>query len=401
MHAANTGESRVVPRHCRNNAPMTHTESTVEERAEVPAPRRGAGGGDGGDGGDGGGRVPSGRKRRRGRGLLLWCLVGVLLLAGGTAGYGWWRADSAADSIERIPDALPDVPEKEQPPPGDGVTFLLIGLDTRSDVPTTGDDAQAPAWKVGASRSDTVMLFHLSGDRSDAAVVSLARDTWVEIPGHGEAKLNAAYSWGGPALAVRTVQDLTGVRVDHLAVVDWNGFRSLTDAVGGVDIAVPRDIPGRGDAPAYRAGTHHMDGEEALAYVRERKGLPRGDLDRTARQQNFLRALMGRVLSGETLSSPSRVSGLLDSVGDVVGVDDRLTNSGLYDLAWSMRGLRTSDVHFLNAPFGGFGTRDGQSVVLLDRKRAAPLWEAVRDDRVAEYLATHETDGLKGPGSVR
>ncbi|EST37505.1 hypothetical protein N566_12690, partial [Streptomycetaceae bacterium MP113-05] len=311
------------------------------------------------------------------------------------------RADRAADSIDRIPDALPDVPDEKQPPPAEGVTFLLVGLDTRTGVPTTGDDAQAPAWRTGSSRSDTMMLLHLSADRSDVAVVSLARDTWVEIPGHGSAKLNAAFSWGGPALAVRTVQDLTGVRVDHLAVVDWNGFRSLTDVVGGVDITVPRDVPGRGDAPAYRAGTHHMNGGEALAYVRERKGLPRGDLDRTARQQNFLRALMGRVLSGETLSSPARVSGLLDSVGDVADVDDGLTNSGLYDLAWSMRGLRTSDVRFLNAPFGGFGTVDGQSVVRLDRERAEPLWEAFREDRVGAYLATHDTDRLNGPGSVR
>ncbi|THA25511.1 LytR family transcriptional regulator [Streptomyces sp. RKND-216] len=380
---------------------MTHTESTVEERADVPAARPGRDGSGGGGSADGGAEMPSGPKRRRGRRVLLWCLAGVLLLVGGPAGYGWWRADSAADSIPRIPDALPNVPERQQPPPGAGVTFLLVGLDTRSGVPTTGDDAQAPAWRAGASRSDTMMLFHLSADREDAAVVSLARDTWVEIPGHGEAKLNAAYSWGGPALAVRTVQDVTGVRVDHLAVVDWNGFRELTDAVGGVDITVPRDIPGRGDAPAHRAGTHRMNGEEALAYVRERKGLPRGDLDRTARQQNFLRALMGRVLSGETLSSPSRVSGLLDSVGDVVGVDDGLSNSGLYDLAWGMRGLRTSDVRFLNAPVDGFGTRQGQSVVLLDRERAAPLWEAIREDRVTEYLATHDTDGLKDPGSVR
>lgn len=363
---------------------MTRTESTLETRADAPATD-----------------TPSRRRRRRGRRILLWVMVGALLLLGGTAGYGWWRADRAADSIERIPDALPDLPDKQQPPPTEGVTFLLIGLDTRSAVPTTGEDAQAPAWQVGASRSDTMMLFHLSGDRSDATVVSLARDTLVQIPGHGRAKLNAAYSWGGPALAVRTVQDLTGIRVDHLAVVDWNGFRALTDAVGGVDITVPRDVPGRGDAPAYRAGTHHMNGGEALAYVRERKGLPRGDLDRTKRQQNFLRALMHQVLSGETLSSPSRVSGLLDSVGDVVGVDERLTNSGLYDLAWSMRELRAADVRFLNAPYRGFGTVGGQSVVLLDRGRAKPLWQAVRDDEVARYLAAHETDGLGAPGSVR
>jgi LCP family protein required for cell wall assembly len=340
--------------------------------------------------------VPRPRRGRRRR-ILLWMLVAVLLSAVGGAGYVYWRADRAADSIHRIPHALPQVPEKEQPPATKGLTFLLIGLDTRSDVPTTGDEAEAPSWRYGASRSDTMMLLHLAADRQDASVVSLARDTWVDVPGHGKAKLNAAYSWGGPALAVRTVQQLTGVRVDHLAVVDWNGFRRLTDAVGGVDITVPRDIPGRADAPAYRSGTHHMNGEQALAYVRERKGLPHGDLDRTHRQQNFLRALMRQVLGSGTLSSPGRVSALLDSVGDVVSVDDRLTNTGLYDLVWGMRGLRTSDVRFLNAPVAGLDMIGGQSVVLLDREKARPLWKAIRDDDMAGYFATHHhTDALTG-----
>ncbi|MCF6522155.1 LCP family protein [Streptomyces sp. JJ36] len=358
----------------------------------------GAPGGEGGESGTPPGPGRGGRRReprgprRRARRALLWGLAGVLVVVGSLGGYAYWRADRAADSIARIPRALPE--RKDSPPDTDGLTFLLVGLDTRSGEPTTGRDAEAPAWRVGASRSDTMMLFHLSADRKRADVVSLARDTWVTVPGHGGAKLNAAYSWGGPELAVRAVQKLTGIRVDHLAVVDWNGFRALTDAVGGVDITVPRDIPGRADAPAWRAGTHHMDGAEALAYVRERKGLPRGDLDRTKRQQNFLRALMGRVLSGDTLSSPGRISGLLDAVGEVVSVDDGLSNSGLYDLAWSTRGLRTSAVHFMNAPFGGFDTVDGQSVVLLDRKRAAPLWRALREDDMARYLATHDTDRL-------
>ncbi|MFR9754713.1 LCP family protein, partial [Streptomyces sp. TR06-5] len=239
---------------------MTRTGNTVEERTgALPGDEDGATGTTGGRGGAGTPQ-PGRRRAPRLRKVLVWTLAAALLLLGASAGYGWWRADRAADSVARIPHALPDLPERQQPPPADGVTFLLVGLDTRSPVPTTGEAAQAPAWRVGASRSDTMMLFHLSGDRSDATVVSLPRDTWTDIPGHGRAKLNAAYSWGGPALAVRTVQDLTGVRVDHLAVVDWNGFRSLTDAVGGVDVTVARDVPGLGGAPARRAGRHHFDG---------------------------------------------------------------------------------------------------------------------------------------------
>ncbi|WP_441245811.1 LCP family protein [Kitasatospora sp. McL0602] len=343
------------------------------------------------------------RRRRRGRRVLLWSLVALLALFAGAVGAVYWTADHYASSVARIPDAFPSVPESAQPPPvpHSGQTFLLVGLDARSDVPTTGLSAKGPAWQYGAARSDTMMLMHLSADRKSVSVVSIARDTWVDIPGHGKAKINAAYSWGGPALMTQTVQDLTGIRIDHVAVIDWNGFTALTDAVGGVDITVPKTIPAVGGAREWDAGSYHLGGADALLYVRERHGLPNGDLDRTKRQQNFLRALMKQTLSSGTLGSPSRLGGLLQSVGDVVSVDSRLSNSDLYDLAWSLRGLRTDDVSFLNAPFGGFDSIGGQDVVLLDRAGAAPLWEAIRNDRMGDYLAAHRSTADTLGDSVR
>ncbi|KDN85003.1 LCP family protein [Kitasatospora cheerisanensis] len=332
-------------------------------------------------------------RRRRGRRLLLWTLAVLLVLFGGGFGALVWTAEHYASSVERIPNAFPTVPASAQPTavPHSGQTFLLVGLDARADRATTGQDAKAPAWQVGAQRSDTMMLMHISADRKSVSVVSIPRDTWVPVPGHGKAKINAAYSWGGPALMVQTVQDLTHIRIDHLAVIDWNGFRALTDAVGGVDITVPRTIEAKGDAREWTAGTHHMDGAEALLYVRERHGLPNGDLDRTKRQQNFLRALMLRTMNSGTLSSPAKLTGLLGTVGDVVSVDDRLSNSDLYDLAWSLRAVRPDGVHFMNAPFGGFDTVDGQSVVLMDDGAAGVLWDAIRTDRMDDYLAQHRT----------
>ncbi|MFJ1758470.1 LCP family protein [Kitasatospora sp. NPDC088134] len=333
------------------------------------------------------------RRRRRGRRLLLWTLGVLLLLAGGALGAVAWTAEHYASSVARIPNAFPNVPASEQPTavPHSGQTFLLVGLDARSDQPTTGKDAKAPAWQVGAQRSDTMMLMHISADRKSVALVSIPRDTWVPVPGHGSAKINAAYSWGGPALMVQTVQDLTKIRIDHVAVIDWNGFRALTDAVGGVDITIPRTIEAKGDAREWLAGTHHMDGAQALLYVRERHGLPNGDLDRTKRQQNFLRSLMLQTMNSGTLSSPSRLTGLLGTIGDVASVDDRLSNSDLYDLAWSLRAVRPDGVHFMNAPFGGFDTVDGQSVVLMDNGAAGVLWDAMRTDRMDDYLAQHRT----------
>ncbi|PJN24656.1 LCP family protein [Kitasatospora sp. CB02891] len=331
-------------------------------------------------------------RRRRGRRLLLWTLAVLLVLFGAGFGALVWTADHYASSVARIPNAFP-TGGAGQPTavPHSGQTFLLVGLDARADRPTTGQAAKAPAWQLGAQRSDTMMLMHISADRKSVSVVSIPRDTWVSVPGHGKAKINAAYSWGGPALMVQTVQDLTRIRIDHLAVIDWNGFRALTDAVGGVDITVPRTIEAKGDAREWLAGTHHMDGAEALLYVRERHGLPNGDLDRTKRQQNFLRALMLRTMNSGTLSSPAKLTGLLGTVGDVVSVDDRLSNSDLYDLAWSLRAVRPDGVHFMNAPFGGFDSVDGQSVVLMDDGAAGVLWDAMRTDRMDDYLTQHRT----------
>jgi len=346
------------------------------------------------DGGDpAADRAREAGRRRRSRRVLLWALAVLLVLTGGGVGGVYWMANHYASSVDRIPNAFPNVPESEQPKPvpNTGQTFLLVGLDARADAATTGGSAKAPAWKAGAQRSDTMMLMHIAADRKSVSVVSIARDTWVDIPGRGKAKINAAYSWGGPALMVQTVQNLTGIRIDHVAVIDWNGFKALTDAVGGVDITIPRTIEARGDARQWDQGTHHMDGAEALLYVRERHGLPNGDLDRTKRQQNFLRSLMNQTLSSGTLGSPSRLTGLLAGVGEVVSVDDRLSNTDLYDLAWSLRGLRGDDVRFMNAPFGGFDTIEGQSVVLLDQNAAVTLWQAVRNDRMDDYFAQHRT----------
>ena len=341
---------------------------------------------------------PLPRRRSRARRVLLWALATMLVLVGIAVGSVYGMVEHYASSVPRIPHAFPSAPASAQPQavPGGGLNFLLVGLDARAEGGTTGSKAKAPAWQAGAARSDTMMLLHVSDDRKSASLVSLARDTLVDIPGHGRAKINAAYSWGGPALMTETVQNLTGIRVDHIAVIDWNGFRALTDAVGGVDITIPRTIEAAGDGRQWDAGTHHMGGADALQYVRERYGLPGGDLDRTKRQQNFLRSLMVTVMSSGTLANPGRLGGLLQSVGEVVSVDDRLGNSDLYDLAWSLRGLRADDVRFMNAPFGGFDTVGGQDVVLLAEEPARQLWEALRNDRMAQYFRDHRAGDTLG-----
>jgi LCP family protein required for cell wall assembly len=337
------------------------------------------------------------RRRRRTRRVLYGALIllctGVLLIAG----TGYWAYEHYTGRVDRIPNAFPtNVPAAAQPPPSKGgQTFLLVGVDARSDLPTTGKDAKAPEWKRGAQRSDTMMLVHLPANHKNAYVVSLPRDSWVSIPGNGKAKLNAAFSWGGPPLLIDTVQRLTRVKIDHLAVIDWSGFKKLTDAVGGVDITVDKTVSRRnGPGGVWTQGTHHMNGDDALDYVRERYGLPRGDLDRTHRQQNFLRAVLSKVLSGGTFTNPLKLKRTLDQVTSVVSVDDKLSNSDLRSLVWSMRDVRSSDMVFMNAPISGFDMIQKQSVVLLDANGSSELWEAMRNDTMSDYVATHTIDKL-------
>ncbi|MFE4588281.1 LCP family protein [Streptomyces laurentii] len=325
------------------------------------------------------------RRRPRARTVLLTALallVGAALL---TAGTGYWAYRHYTGRVQRIPQTFPTdapVPDASK----GGQNFLLMGLDSRSEVPTTGSDAKGTLWKYGDQRSDAMMLVHIPEDHSAAYVVSLPRDSWVDIPGKGRAKLNAAFSWGGPPLLIDTVQRLTDVRVDHFAVIDWNGFRKLTDAVGGVDILLTT------------GERRHMNGAEALAYVGERKGLPGGDFDRTHRQQNYLRTVLEKVMSANSLKDPLQLKKTLDIFTETVSVDERFGDGDLRELIWNMREVRARDMTFMNAPVKGTGTERGQSVVRLDRARCDALWQAFKDDEVAAYVETHPLDLLR-PGT--
>jgi LCP family protein required for cell wall assembly len=328
------------------------------------------------------------RTRRRGRRVLLVVLAvlsGLLLsLAAGI----WTVTNHYAGNVRRVPSALPAVPDSERPPrpAGNGLTFLLVGLDRRSDVPTTGDNAEDELWEPGAQRTDSIMIVRLTADRKHAYVASIPRDAWVSIPGRGSAKINAAFSFGGPALLVLTVEKVTGIRIDHVAMIDWDGFRSLTDALGGVTVSIPQDSTDSARGRQWKAGTYTLRGNDALDYVRQRYGLPNGDLDRVARQQNFLRAVMQKTLKQGTLTNPFTLTRLLGAVTDTVSVDDSLSNGDLRSLALSLRHLRNDDVTFLTAPFGRFARIRGQSAVILDDVKAKALWEAIRTDELPGYL---------------
>jgi LCP family protein required for cell wall assembly len=321
---------------------------------------------------------------------LLVCAATLSVLVVGGIFYLQYRLTSHIDRIDGVFEGL-----GERPPvathgqAADAVNLLVMGTDRRSDTGTTGTDARAPEWVPGAQRTDTLMLVHIDGDRRGAYVISLPRDSWVAVPGHGMDKINAAFSYAGPSLAVETVEDLTGVRIDHLAVVDWEGFRQLTDSVGGVTVNVPQTVHDSARGITWTAGEHTLDGQQALDYVGQRYGLPRGDLDRVRRQQYFLRMLLEESLHAEMRKDPRMLYGFLETVTRHLSVDDEWSTKEMADLMLSLRNLRTADIGYLTVPIWKLGQEGDQSVVYLDFVRSEQLWRAVRNDRVASWVDHH------------
>nr|BFF18352.1 hypothetical protein GCM10025730_18730 [Promicromonospora thailandica] len=291
---------------------------------------------------------------------------------------------SLNEKIEKIADPFDELDDAARPAPApvEGVAapvnVLALGSDSRISA---GDPT---AWEFGAQRTDAILLLHLSADRKSAAAISIPRDTWVQIPGYGEAKINAAFSYGGPPLMIETVENLTGVRIDHFAVSDFESFTSLTDTLGGVEIEVPRAGGG--------SELRHMTGQEALDFTRERYALANGDFGRVQRQQAWMRAIATKATSDK--SDLLRTSRFLEEALGSVAVDEGLTIDKMLEIAVSARDLTTADITFLTAPYAGTGrSADGQSIVRLDREAFDPLMRAVAEDRLPDYLAG-TTDGI-------
>lgn len=272
-------------------------------------------------------------------------------------------------------------------PAAESLNILIGGVDAgeSSDII---EELGRKTWVPGSHRSDTIMVLHISADRKRAYVISVPRDSWVPIDGHGMSKINAAMSWGGPALFVRTMEQFTGLRMDHLVLIDWHGFRNLVDALGGVKILQP----GGGDAT--------MDGETALEYVRERRSLPKGDLDRVQRQQNVIRALSTELVARDTLVNPVRLTEVLGIISDSVAVDQGFSLSEMRELALSLRDLDADEVRHLTVPVDGLGMVGDQSVVFVDVSKARKMFRAATKDKLESYMAQYPVDSLPAPAAV-
>ncbi|MFF5264140.1 LCP family protein [Actinomadura viridis] len=350
----------------------------------LPGRPGGPGSGDDGPGKGPGKDLEKALRKRRGRRILAAVAVFVVLVGLGVAGLAWQRESSYNGNIDRLPGVMPSGKKRPGPSVTGTENWLLVGSDTRAEVGTTGSGG--PVWKPGRQRSDTIMLLHLPADRSKAYVISFPRDSWVQIPGYGPQKINAAFSFGGPPLLIETVENLTGIRVDHFGAIDFNGFKSMTDALGGVEVDIKESVYDPARKVHWQAGRQRLDGEKALLFVRQRYNLPNGDFDRIRRQQAFLRALAQKAADGGTISNPIKLDRFLSAFTKSISVDDSVSAGKLRSLALSMRGVRPGDVSFMTVPHKGSAQRARQSVVLLDRTRSSALFEAVRTAEVAQYV---------------
>lgn len=325
-----------------------------------------------------------GRFSRKAKVLIaLATAFGVLVTSTGAAALMMrYQINSKINHVEVAFPELPDVPSPTAPLRGDPpIDFLVLGSDSRI---TDGNLGQVVE---GGSNSDAMMLVQVSGDRKSLSVLSIPRDSWVPIEGHGEGKITWAYAYGGPELAISTVQNLTGVSIEHFMVLDFTSFKQLTNALGGVTVKTAD-------------GEKRMDGEQAFDFVHDRFTVSQGDLDRVRRQQAWIKGMMYEVFNKDVLKSPAKVASLITIVLDHSAVDQGINFDYLAGLALEVKNLRPGSVQFLTAPHAESGLiipGKNQWVIRLDDTKLDPFMEAWRDDKVVEYLQDHpgEIPGLE------
>jgi LCP family protein required for cell wall assembly len=262
-----------------------------------------------------------------------------------------------------------------------------MGSDSRAGKKNRGYGSTA---QFGTTeRSDTTILLHVSADRSQAVAVSIPRDTLIDLPTcknangdsvkGGTGKFNEAMTRGGPGCTLKAVENMTGIKVDNFMVVDFGGFKAITEAVGGVEICLSEPVNDPLSGLKLSAGTHTISGEEALAFVRARKTLGDGsDTSRIRRQQAFLSSMAKTVLSSGTLLNPAALLGVLNAATKSLTADPQLANiDNLRELVVSMKDLCPSNITFTTMPWYPAG--DGANV-LMNKKKAKPLLNAIKND---------------------
>lgn len=314
--------------------------------------------------------------------------LSVVVLGSGAVGHAVMTGLDTG--IERV-DPFKDM--KNRPQAGHGLNFLLVGTDGREKV----SPEEKRDYRLGGAPchcTDTIMLVHLSADRKRASVISLPRDSYAEIPEHQDlnsgkphkghpVKLNAAYAEGGPNLTVRTVENMTRVKIDHYLEVDFTSFMKTVDAVGGVEICTAKTMRDANTGLDLLPGTHRLTGGQALQYVRSRHVDGASDLGRMQRQQRFVAALIQQATGGGVLLNPVKFKQVSSTLLGSVRADTGFGSEQMLALGQAMRDFTPSSSEFASVPVGdpSYPVKGIGSTVKWDEPKAAKLFEALRQDR--------------------
>jgi LCP family protein required for cell wall assembly len=338
-------------------------------------------------------RIATSRKARRQRALLFLSgtMSALVLLVAGTA---WALAGYVNDTVHRVDAGTAGAPASGP------LNILVAGVDQRSGL-TAHEQYVLHVGHDVSYNSDTMMLVHVSASRSSVTVVSLPRDSWVTIPGHGMNKINAAYGIGGPKLMVQTVEQATGLAVNDYVQVNFLAFVKVIDALGGVNVCLPYAVDDFYSGLNLSAGRHHVSGITALEYARDRHSFATSDLQRIKDQQQLVSSALSEAISAGTLANPLRFSSFLGAVLGAVKVDRNLNVTALAD---EMRGISARDVTFVTVPLAtmNYQAPNGESAVLWNSQAAGQLFADLASDRspvVSKASASHASSGGHGSGA--
>lgn len=341
--------------------------SSAQPRGASPDASRAGSGGPGG----GGPRMRGWRPKRPGR-LVVRILAGLLVVLLVVAIGGYFMINSRLVRIEALTDY------EGRPADTPGTNWLLVGSDSRAGL-TAAQRKKLATGKAVGRRTDTMMLLHIPDGDGRPTLVSLPRDSYVPIDGHGSDKLNAAYAFqdGGPKLLAKTVEKVTGLRLDNYMEIGFGGFVGIVDAIGGVEINVKQAIKDPKAGINLKKGLQLMDGGTALGYVRTRATGAIPDLDRTQRQRQFFSAVVKKAASPGVLINPFTSIPLALSAADSVSVGEETGAFDLLSLGLAMGDNPVTTV----VPVGSLPTINGQAVVKWDRAKALRMFEALAQDK--------------------
>ncbi|MFE9221604.1 LCP family protein [Streptomyces lavendulae] len=334
-----------------------------------------------------GGRAPRPARSRAGRIRrgLAWTAAVVVL---GAAGGGWWLYSHLNGNIASVDlDEAIGTDNRPAKVVENAQNVLVLGSDSRA-----GANGELDHGDVSGARSDTAMLVHIPEGRARATAVSIPRDTLISrpeckdkdgrnVPAANRVMFNSVYSVAGPACVVKTVEQLSGIRVDHFVEVDFAGFKGLVDALGGVTVTLDRPMSGAKGGLKLDAGTHRLNGTDSLKFVRTRYGYGDGsDLGRIGLQQQFMLAMLSEIKKQDALGNPARLYKLADAGTKSLTTDSDLASlTALSDFARSMKGVDPSTMETIMLPVA-YDKVDPNRVVIA-QEQASQLWEALRTDQ--------------------